>query len=134
MSQRFLVLIKMNLFQRVFGPTSFRSSIMEQVHSLNSNTFIKILVLLLHFIFLLPKFLVFDLQSVILLSLIKSEIFFQVRRSSYCEAIEALNALQTNSQVLESVMKERHIEGKNLAQTRKHLLMSGMTLNDLVNF
>ena len=54
---------------------------------------------------------------------------------SYEEAIEALNNLQTNSEVLDSVLKERqknvHL---NLPQTQTFLERSGMTLQDLVRF
>lgn len=52
---------------------------------------------------------------------------------TYEEAIKALNGLQTNSEVLDAVLKERqknvHL---NLPQTQVYLERSGMTLEDLV--
>ena len=52
---------------------------------------------------------------------------------TYEEAIKALNSLQTNSEVLDAVLKERqknvHL---NLPQTQVYLERSGMTLEDLV--
>lgn len=56
----------------------------------------------------------------------------QVRNSSYDEAIKALNSLQTNSEVLEMVLKERqknvHL---NIDQTKLFLERSGMTMKNL---
>ena len=52
---------------------------------------------------------------------------------TYEDAIEALNNLQTNSEVLDAVLKERqknvHL---NLPITQTFLERSGMTLTDLV--
>jgi hypothetical protein len=56
-----------------------------------------------------------------------------LKTRSYKDAIEALNNLQTNSQVLDAVIKERqqnvHL---NLPQTQTFLERSGMTLKNLV--
>ena len=53
---------------------------------------------------------------------------------SYEDAIEALNNLQTNSEVLDAVLKERqknvHL---NLPITQTFLERSGMTLGDLAS-
>jgi hypothetical protein len=52
---------------------------------------------------------------------------------TYGDAVKALNSLQTNSQVLDSVLKQRQMNVHlNLPQTQMFLERSGMTMEDLV--
>ena len=54
-------------------------------------------------------------------------------KRTYEDAIKALNSLQTNSEVLDAVLKERQKNvHSNLPQTQAFLERSGMTLEDLV--
>ena len=55
------------------------------------------------------------------------------RLNSYNEAIKALNSLQTNAAVLEKVREERlkRYVNDNLTQTRKFLVQSGLSLEEL---